>query len=98
MWYLFKINRRQWRRSNVFIVNFELISQIVLVFPLLTFTWVYNLTHFEPTLLNLLYFVDHLLNVQGQPKPKEFDKEFWHIILVKRYHAITPLTLDVNWA
>ena len=28
--------RRQWRRSNVFIVNFKYISQLVLVFLLLT--------------------------------------------------------------
>ena len=28
--------RRQWRRSRIFIVNFEHISHIVLVFPLLT--------------------------------------------------------------
>ena len=28
--------RRQWRRSDVFIVNFENISHLLLVFPLLT--------------------------------------------------------------
>ena len=28
--------RRQWRRSSIFIVNFEHISHIVLLFPLLT--------------------------------------------------------------
>ena len=28
--------RRQWRRSDVFIVNFELISHLILVFLLLT--------------------------------------------------------------
>ena len=28
--------RRQWRRSGVFIVNFELVSHLVLVFLLLT--------------------------------------------------------------
>ena len=27
---------RQWRRSGIFVVNFEMISHIVLVFPLLT--------------------------------------------------------------
>ena len=31
-----KLERRQWRRSGVFNVNYEQISQIVLVFPLLT--------------------------------------------------------------
>ena len=31
-----KRERRQWRRSGVFNVNYEQISQIVLVFPLLT--------------------------------------------------------------
>ena len=41
-WYFEKISSwqysiiRQWRRSYVFIVNFEQISHIVLVFPLLT--------------------------------------------------------------
>ena len=39
---MFKVNintpeRRQWRRSGVFIVNFEPISHLVLVFLLLTF-------------------------------------------------------------
>ena len=38
---MFKVNnkdtrRRQWRRSGVFIVNFEHISHPILVFPLLT--------------------------------------------------------------
>ena len=28
--------RRHWRRVGVFIVNFERVSQLVLVFPLLT--------------------------------------------------------------
>ena len=28
--------QRQWRRSGAFIVNFEQISHIVLIFPLLT--------------------------------------------------------------
>ena len=41
VWNLFKVNiegpeRRQWSRSSVFIVNFEQISDIDLVFPLLT--------------------------------------------------------------
>ena len=31
-----KPERRQWRRSGIFIVNFEHISQVVLVFLLLT--------------------------------------------------------------
>ena len=31
-----KPKRRQWRRSDIFIVNFEQISHIVLVFPLLS--------------------------------------------------------------
>ena len=30
------LKRRQWRRSGVFIVNFEEISKIAVVFPLLT--------------------------------------------------------------
>ena len=40
--YMFKVNnedtraKRQWRRSGVFIVNFEHISHLVLVFLLLT--------------------------------------------------------------
>ena len=38
---MFKVNntpeRRQWRDSGVFIVNFEHISHLVLVFLLLTF-------------------------------------------------------------
>ena len=35
---MFKVNnRRHWRRSSVFIVNFERISHLVLVFLLLTF-------------------------------------------------------------
>ena len=39
---MFQVNnkdarRRQWRRSGVFIVNFEHISHLVLVFLLLTF-------------------------------------------------------------
>ena len=42
MWNLLKVNnktpeRRQWRRGGVFITNFGQITQIVLVFPLLTF-------------------------------------------------------------
>ena len=40
MWNLFKVNnkdtRTKWRYSSVFIVNIEQISQIVLVFALLT--------------------------------------------------------------
>ena len=41
VWNLFNVNiegpeRRQWSRSSVFIVNFEQISDIDLVFPLLT--------------------------------------------------------------
>ena len=41
MWNLLKFmikvpGRRQWRRSGVFIVNFEQILHIIQVFPLLT--------------------------------------------------------------
>ena len=40
MWNLFKVNNKdtriKWRYSSVFIVNIEQISQIVLVFALLT--------------------------------------------------------------
>ena len=38
---MFKVNnkeQRHWRRSGIFIVNFEHISQLVLVFLLLTLT------------------------------------------------------------
>ena len=38
---MFKVNNkelRHWRRSGIFIVNFEHISQLVLVFLLLTLT------------------------------------------------------------
>ena len=34
--YMYKKEHRQWRRSSVFIVNFEHISHLVLVFLLLT--------------------------------------------------------------
>ena len=34
--YMFKVNIGHWRRSDVFIVNFEHISHLVLVFLLLT--------------------------------------------------------------
>ena len=34
--YMFKVNNRNWRRSGIFIVNFEHISHFVLVFLLLT--------------------------------------------------------------
>ena len=33
---MFKVNNKAWRRSGVFIVNFEHISHLVLVFLLLT--------------------------------------------------------------
>ena len=37
MWYVFKVNDKDtWRRTGIFIVNFEHISDLVLVFLLLT--------------------------------------------------------------
>ena len=80
---MFKDNNKKpeqlkWRRSNVFVVNFENISHLFLVFVLLTFekkmlagllqfsdTFFYNLLHFLPSTRPLTVFIKNsILEVQ----------------------------------
>ena len=47
--------RRHWRRSGIFIVNFEHISQLVLVFPLLTLN-IYNFRLVHGSIIGIDHF------------------------------------------